>query len=151
MTDMLQKSENVAKNVANENSQDLTSQWRKGELPDGWYWVKKKTCEEYIDKVYFWYDTFIDGDVPLDNDKVIEVLAKVPSYEEWRNMVNCACEEDKANHRLLEENAKLKEVLKECVKMNTRLENALWQWNEESKLYDENEALENKINEVLNA
>lgn len=87
MTDMLQKSENVAKNVANKKSQDLTEKWRKGELPDGWYWVKKKTCEEYIDKVYFWYDTFIDGDVPLDNDKVIEVLAKVPSYEEYERIL----------------------------------------------------------------
>lgn len=119
------------------NKISLTEQWRKGELQDGWYWVKKKTCEEYIDKVYFWYDTFIDGDVPLDNDKVVEVLAKVPSYEKWQAK--------------LEENAELKELLKECVKMNTRLENALWQWNEESELYDENEALENKINEVLNA
>lgn len=151
MTDMLQKSENVAKNVANENSQDLTSQWKNGELQEGWYWVKKKTCEEYIDKVYFWYDTFIDGDVPLDNDKVIEVLAKVPSYEELQNMNEAVNQAMAANIKLVEQNKQLKEVLKECVKMNTRLENALWQWNEESILYDENEALENKINEVLNA
>lgn len=29
------KTKNVAKNVANENSQDLTEQWKKGELPSG--------------------------------------------------------------------------------------------------------------------
>lgn len=29
MTDMLQKNENVAKNVADKNSQDLTEQWKK--------------------------------------------------------------------------------------------------------------------------
>lgn len=28
----LQKTENVANNVTNENSQDLTEQWKKGEL-----------------------------------------------------------------------------------------------------------------------
>jgi hypothetical protein len=36
MTEMLQKTENVANNVVNENSQDLTEQWKKGELPSGW-------------------------------------------------------------------------------------------------------------------
>ena len=89
---------------------DLTKQWKKGELPEGWYWVKKKTCEEYIDKVYFWYDTFIDGDVPLDNDKVIEVLARVPSYDEWKASYNCMLE----NEVLRLKNAQLKELLKEC-------------------------------------
>lgn len=32
MTEMLQKSENVAKNVANENSQDLTEKWKKSKI-----------------------------------------------------------------------------------------------------------------------
>lgn len=37
----MQKRENVAKNVANKNSQDLTKKkWRKGELPEGYYYVK---------------------------------------------------------------------------------------------------------------
>ena len=45
MTEMLQKTENVSKNVANENSQDLTQQWEKGELPNGWYWVESSIAE----------------------------------------------------------------------------------------------------------
>lgn len=47
------------------------------------------------------------------------------------------------------ENIKLKELLKECDHMNTNLQNALWQWNEESGLYEECDALEAKINQAL--
>ena len=46
-----------------------------------------------------------------EKNLVQAVLSEVPDYIEWKNMVNCACEEHKANTELLEENAKLKEVL----------------------------------------
>ena len=39
MTEMLQKTENLA----NENSKDLTQQWKQGELPEGWYYVKNES------------------------------------------------------------------------------------------------------------
>jgi hypothetical protein len=139
MTEMLQKTENVAKNVANENSQDLTEQWKKGELPEGRYWVKIKTWCEYITMLYYTSDIFLDGDVPVDNDKIIEVLAPVPSYEELQNMNKAVNECMAANIKLVEQNAQFKELLKEC---KTPLE----VYNE---MFGNKEELLTKIDEVL--
>lgn len=114
MTEMLQKTENVAKNVANKNSQDLTAQWKKGELPEGHYYIKTRS-ETNIDEYIQWYkDHGIPSEKSFAYFNVTEVLAEVPDYVEWRNMVNCACEEHEANKRFIEENAQLKELLKEC-------------------------------------
>ena len=60
----------------------LTEQWKKGELKAGWYYVLLFSNEEYI--------TFIDGNWVVD-DRLIgadikEVLAPVPSYEEWQEL-----------------------------------------------------------------
>ena len=85
---------------------DLTEQWKKGKLPSGWYWVDYYSVDgavmlEYIPQYNgFGYD---------EKNLVQAVLAEVPDYIEWQNMVNCACEEHKANTELLEENAQLKE------------------------------------------
>lgn len=90
---------------------DLTEQWKKGELPEGRYWVDYYSVDgadmlEYIPQHNgFGYE---------EKELVQAVLAEVPDYVEWRNMVNCACEEHEANKRLIEENAQLKELLKEC-------------------------------------
>lgn len=65
---------------------DLTEQWKKGELPSGWYWVELKE------------GTFVDGKKSIILDYLFEftndferhpylveqVLAPVPSYEEWQ-------------------------------------------------------------------
>lgn len=123
---------------------DLTEQWKKGEFivcnagRCQYYYVQNEKQQEVIKTEYCLFD---------DNTPNWKILAPVPSYDEYMTMKDCAKKEFEA----VEKYTKVKELLKECVKMNTRLENALWQWNEESKLYDENEALENKINEVLNA
>lgn len=93
---------------------DLTEQWKKGELTEGWYWVKNVTWSECINMLYNWSDTFLDGDVPVDNDKIIEVLAPVPSYDELQNMNKAVNECMSANIKLVEQNAQLKELLKEC-------------------------------------
>lgn len=97
MTDMLQKSENVAKNVANENSKDLTEQWKRGEFiicnagKCQYYYVRNEEQQEVIKTEYCLFD---------DNTPNWQILAPVPSYEEWQAK--------------LEENAQLKELLKEC-------------------------------------
>ena len=87
---------------------DLTEQWKKGELPEGHYYVKdgENMIAEYLDG-YFYNDgnpmtSFCGG--------VDEVLAPVPSYEEWQASYNCMLE----NEVLRLKNAKLKEPLKEC-------------------------------------
>lgn len=94
---------------------DLTEQWKKGELPSGWYYVKGNRAEgiyaytaEYLNHMYS----------PKNSDRIIE---PVPSYEEWKRILHYAgkyeveytsCVMDYEN--LKEENTKLKELLKEC-------------------------------------
>lgn len=57
---------------------DLTEQWKKGELSCGWYYIK------IADIVFI---DFFEGKVWKNKkDKYIdEVLAEVPSYEEFQN------------------------------------------------------------------
>lgn len=69
MTEMLQKTE---------NQQDLTQQWKKGELLSGWYWVEGSRAEgiyaytaEYLNNTYR----------PRNDERIIE---QVPSYEQWQ-------------------------------------------------------------------
>ena len=122
----------------------LTEQWDKGELPEGDYYIKRRNgllLYDNIDSRGVWRNS-------IDED-IVEVLAQVPSYDEWLEKTKSLKVLAEAYCKEKQQNKQLKELLKECVKMNTRLENALWQWNEESELYDENEVLENKINEVL--
>ena len=109
MTDMLQKSENVAKNVANKNSQDLTEQWKKGELPEGHYYIKTRS-ETIIDEYIQWYkDHGIPSEKSFAYFNVQQVLAPVPSYEEWKKAYECVVSEN-------EEITTLKELLKKANK-----------------------------------
>ena len=85
-------------------SEQLTEKWKKGELPNGWYWVKGIKSEgiyaytaEYLNNMYR----------PINGEIIIE---QVPSYEEWQASYNCMLE----NEVLRLKNAQLKELLKEC-------------------------------------
>ena len=85
-------------------SEQLTEQWKKGELPNGWYWVKGIKSEgiyaytaEYLNNMYR----------PINGEIIIE---QVPSYEEWQEK--------------LEENAHLKELLKEYKNQLSEIKNA---------------------------
>lgn len=90
---------------------NLTEQWKKGELPLGHYYVvcsKNDTVEILQNRVQIvsCNKVGITYDFP-DYWEVKQVLAEVPSYELW-----------KAVHEqwevLLEENTKLKELLKDA-------------------------------------
>ena len=131
MTEMLQKTENLA----NENSQDLTQQWKKGELPNGWYWVKGIRAEgiyaytaEYLNNMYR----------PRNGERIIE---QVPSYEEWQASYNCMLE----NEVLRLKNAQLKELLKECIPYFNELVEKRLKLEYIPQVYE----LLTKINEVL--
>ena len=114
-------------------SEQLTEQWKKGELPNGWYWVKGIKSEgiyaytaEYLNNMYR----------PRNGEIIIE---QVPSYEEWQASYNCMLE----NEVLRLKNAQLKELLKECRPALVRF-----------VPYDDSEEnarilLMNEINEVL--
>ena len=86
----------------------LTEQWKKGELEDGDYYVKTRQgiiIIDYFDVDEFSYDT---------NHYVEEVLAPVPSYEEWQELISKKNWCNARAKNLLDKNQKLKELLKEC-------------------------------------
>ena len=102
---------NKSQNTKNEQQKDLcitseqlTEQWKKGELPNGLYWIKGIKSEgiyaytaEYLNNMYR----------PRNGEIIIE---QVPSYEEWQASYNCMLE----NEVLRLKNAQLKELLEEC-------------------------------------
>ena len=88
---------------------DLTEKWKKGELNQGYYYTKytpkvgKPFVEIELRNYLLDLAKFRDADT-------VEVLATVPTYEEWQKVLNI----DFNNEVLRLENAKLKELLKEC-------------------------------------
>jgi hypothetical protein len=70
---------------------NLTEQWKKGELPYGYYYIKTISGGEVIDRYYrdcTDYDLCEYGDVWENRfeDEIKEVLAPVPSYVEWNQL-----------------------------------------------------------------
>ena len=85
---------------------DLTEQWKKGELPSGWYWVEGCRDKE----IYAYTSEYLNHMYrPKNSDRIIE---QVPSYEEWKTSYNCMLE----NEVLRLKNAQLKELLKEVLR-----------------------------------
>ena len=86
-------------------SEQLTEQWKKGELEEFYgkpFYIKKQSGVvkvDYLGKYGF-----------VNNYDVQQVLAPVPSYDEWKESYNCMLE----NEVLRLKNAQLKELLKEC-------------------------------------
>ena len=137
-------------------SEQLTEQWKKSELPYAEYYIKLGGGE-YTNDVWD-----IDGWQSFNKkgDVVVEVLAPVPSYDEWQasekynkhleEIIKIYERKDKqatetsiAYNELLEENTKLKELLRECRPALVRFVS-----------YDNSEEnarilLMNEINEVL--
>lgn len=84
---------------------DLTEKWKKGELPVSEYYLLYKdgtTDREYYDWANV-YGRVTEKGFSTDPNDIVKVLAEVPSYEEWKAK--------------LEENTKLKELLKEAEKI----------------------------------
>ena len=125
---MLEFYGDVANNVAQGKVQDLTEQWKKGKLSLGTYYAKMPygNIEVHSDYSLYRYRLTKDGDG-------IEVLAPVPSYDEWQKLKEEYVDKyDKylrlstTNHQLrkiieefntldvAKENQQLKELLKEC-------------------------------------
>lgn len=98
---------------------DLTEQWKKGELPEGHYYVKdgENMIAEYLDGYFY------NNGEPMTSFSggVDEILAPVPSYEEWKNFVDANTSLfdavkmlEKDNFNLEKQNAQLKELLEWC-------------------------------------
>lgn len=126
MTDMLKKSEKINISDTYVKSDNLTEQWKRGELESGYYYIVTKyaTFPNRIDfynsspKVWSYHS----------NDYIDKILAPVPSYEQWQakleentklkgNIHSMLFTDDVVQNRYdkaKEENAQLKELLKEC-------------------------------------
>ena len=92
-------------------SEQLTEQWKKGELPYGRYYVELAYNGNSIIMAEYWWDkTLTLDDHQYSREEVKRILAPVPSYDEWQASYNCMLE----NEVLRLKNAQLKELLKEC-------------------------------------
>ena len=103
---------------------DLPEQWKKGELPEGHYYIKTRN-ETNIDEYIQWYkDHGIPSEKSFAYFNVQQVLAPVPSYEEWQALKASYEMSNDANLKqatwmadMEKENSQLKELLKECQNM----------------------------------
>lgn len=111
---------------------DLTDKWKKGELPEGVYYVlyyKNDTAE--VDIYRRVYSLYNESEVRFTIPQVTKILAEVPTFDEWKasekynkhleEVIKIYERKDKqatetsiAYNKLAEENDKLKELLKEC-------------------------------------
>ena len=113
---------------------DLTDKWKKGELPVGEYYLLYKdgtTDREYYDWANV-YGRVVEKGFSTDTNDIEQVLAEVPTFEQWQasekynkhleEVIKIYERKDKqatetsiAYNELLEENTKLRELLKEWV------------------------------------
>lgn len=95
-------------------SEQLTEQYQKGELPDGNYWVMLDVYEDGEPELS---DVQISDGSPVGwyDESVKEVLAPVPSYEEWQ------AKDDALTALLVKYGELTKELQNEKEKYMTRL------------------------------
>ena len=123
-------------------SEQLTEQWKKGELPYGRYYVELAYNGNSIIMAEYWWDkTLTLDDHKYSREEVKRILAPVPSYDEWQSSYNCMLE----NEVLRLKNAQLKELLKECIPYFNALVEKRLKLEYIPQVYE----LLTKINEVL--
>lgn len=116
-----------SQNTKNEQQKDLcitveqlTEQWKKGELPEGHYYIKTRS-ETNIDEYIQWYkDHGIPSKKSFAYFNVQQVLAPVPSYEEYLSLTYAKEEDEKIIAEYEEENTKLKEQINHLLKTQAR-------------------------------
>lgn len=87
----------------------LTEQWNKGKLPEGDYYIKRRNgylLYDNIDTQGVWRNS-IDEDIE-------EVLAPIPSYEEWQELL-------KQRNQLIRDVKDLAYIQEENQQLNKRL------------------------------
>lgn len=94
---------------------DLTQDWKDGKLSAGWYYVKFPDTEVEICGIYklcaFRLSSYSDK---------IKILAEVPDYTTWQNVLKTAEMEHKANNRLLEDVERLERQVNHLSKTQAR-------------------------------
>lgn len=94
---------------------NLTEQWKKGELPEGRYYIELAYNGNNIVMAEYWWDKALTlDDHEYSREEVRRILAPVPSYTEWDKLNNACHELEKETACLTVDNVNLKELLKEC-------------------------------------
>lgn len=89
----------------------LTEQWKNGELPEGYYYIRSANNKECIDINDNWkFKSSLDCGTRLFHKEVKEVLAPVPSYDEWQ-------ESQKKRALWFEEKGKIRNRLENKIKL----------------------------------
>jgi hypothetical protein len=144
----MSKSQNTKNEQQNDlciTSEQLTEQYKHGNLPDDrlYYYRFKGEPEVQITTQYGLYCE------EADNKKEIEVIDFVPSYEEYLCLTYAKEEDEKIIAEYEEENTKLKDLLKEIRgKINTIYDIDLNEFITSAAFSDD---FVKKIDEVLNA
>ena len=131
---------------------NLTEQWKNGELPEGEKYIQLR--DGRIFTAHFNGKEFRE----VYNSDIKEILAPVPTYEEWQRIFHYAgkyeheytsCVMDYEN--LKQENQQLKELLKECrdYVVNTLIELKNGYCYEENDYYHETKTLLTKIDNAI--
>lgn len=93
-------------------SKELTEQWRNGTLPLNHYYVERKTGSVFIDNTVVHFDERIPFTRLRWQEDIKEVLAPVPTYEEW--VKNGTWYTKKSHNELLKKIEELECQLKEA-------------------------------------
>lgn len=96
---------------------DLTEQWVKGKLSDGFYWVKHNS-KGIIPVAYSKQHGFIDGNYIYEETDIKQVVEKMPSYDEDIARKECL---KMVWHASVKE-AKLTALLEECAEWLTYID-----------------------------
>lgn len=99
---------------------DLTEKWKAGELKEGWYYILNQNNTVRIEEANVWIGRYEKPYIGFYDDSGIkEILTPVPSYEELQSLEADRLAKNEGEEivaELKEENARLKELLKEWVK-----------------------------------
>lgn len=91
-------------------SKELTEQWKKGELETGDYYVKPRNGQVFV----YHINHSVKHIYHNHAGEIKEVLAPVPSYEEYLESESHCAVYSEVNKWLKQENKQLRQLLKEC-------------------------------------
>ena len=112
---------------------DLTEQWKKGELPSGYYYVKNEFGNifpsDYSEDYDYISDTVIK-DFFTEVSEIKEVLEPVPSYEEYLSLTYAKEEDEGIIAEYEAENTKLKKDCRTLAQKLLQVKPELREWLE---------------------
>lgn len=95
---------------------DLTEQWQKGELPEGWYYIKDENGVIYAAENCLNYDSLSDKGYTAfyyAETEISEILAPVPTYREYLALQSDSLAKNEATEIIAELEAKVKKLKKD--------------------------------------